>query len=144
MNITPKVKLNKKVLEPEIEYVRNTDALKKLKLKAQFNTRVNIFIGKKLTEKEKSVFFKKSTYEDTGCIYVHYKKDQFWSTILRDLGIAKSISEAKGAGWHRKVEAGFQDIYLDGLKNITGIQDYHNSRGYHPHRITILKEDEKN
>lgn len=103
-----------------------------------------------------------------GCIYLHYKTDQFWSTILRDLGIAKSISDAKGKGWHRKVEDGFQDIFLDGLKDITNWSwrnnlgkeeleeyetltdeekkkvrkdaDYHNTKGYRPHRITILKE----
>lgn len=130
----------KEIKDPVVTYIRNTHALKLLKLKAQYSKHVCIFIGKKLTEKEKALFFKKTIDEDMGCIYLHYRTDPMWSAILRDLGIAKSISDAKGAGWHKKVEFGFQDIFLDRMKDITKFSNYHNPKGYWPHRITILKE----
>lgn len=160
MRKKPKKKI---VLEPTVKYVPNTKALQFIKAKLNYNLQVCIYIGKKFTEADKTSFFKASANEDLGCLFIHYKSDQYWSSILRDLGIAKSISDAKGAGWHRKVEDGFQDIYLDGLKNVTEYnwkkalrEDYEkltdeqkqklkNTNYFEletgrPHRITILKE----
>lgn len=128
----------KKIKTPTIKYIRNNESLKKAKLKKHWNKYVNIFIGKKMSERDKEIFFNSSIHENRDCFFLHYKNDPFWSEIMRDLGIASSISNAKGAGWHRKVEPGFQDIYLDGLKVWKG-----NGFGTNPHRITILKPYEK-
>lgn len=135
-------KVKKIVKTPNIKYIPNTKALKLIKLKMQYSVQVCIFIGKKLTEDVKSAFFKASKNEELGCLFVHYKDDPYWTTILRDLGIAKSISDAKGAGWFKKVEEGFQDIVLDGLKKVEDPSKYHNPKGVHFHRITILKDKE--
>lgn len=130
-----------KIKTPEIIYIRNTQELKKAKLKMQFNKRFNIYLGEKLTEKTRELFFGKYKYEDEGFILLHYKNNPFWSQILRDVGIAKSISEANGAGWKRKVEFGFQDILLDNLKVVKEKWDeYHNPKGFRPNRITVLNE----
>jgi len=125
----------KTVSTPGIKYIRNNNAVKLFKLQTQHNKAINIFIGKKLTKKYKETFLMKYLYEDEGFILLHYKNDPFWSQILRDVGIAKSLSQANGAGWNRKVDFGFQDIFLDGLK----IRK-EDGAGKQPHRIVILKE----
>ena len=128
----------KTIKEPKVKYIRNTQDLKLKKLKKHFNKNVDIYIGKKITPQTLELFFNRSTFEDNDCFLLHYHRPQRWSAILRDIGIAKSTSEAGGAGWNRMVEDGFQTIYLDGLKVWKG-----EGFGKIPHRITILNEKEK-
>lgn len=69
------------------------------------------------------------------CPILLYTSDVYISQILRDVGIATSISQAKGAGWLIKAPKGFTDYYLDGLKQYPDTLGY---LGVHPHRMTIL------
>jgi len=132
----PKPYKTKTIKEPRIVYIPNTQALKILKLKSHWNKVVNVYVGKKVSETAKNLFFKAHARDDDKVLFLHYKNPNTrWGQILRDLGIAKSTSEAKGAGWDRPVENGFQDIYLDGLKLWKG-----EGFGRNPHIITILKD----
>ncbi len=132
----------KKVLDPKVKYIRNTPALKQLKaitkVKKQFNKYCNVFIGKKLTKEDKELIFSASLdFEDT--ITLHYKNPKAtYSQIFRDLGIAKSTSEAKGAGWDKEVKMGFELIQLDGLKKYDS-KKYKHPNPKRPHFIAILK-----
>lgn len=129
------IKKTKKVDEPEITYIRNTQALKQLKLKAQFNKNVDVFLGEKMNDVVTQGFFGRKIRNDNGSILLHYKREKTLSQILRDIGIAESISQANGAGWNYKPNTGFTDLYLDGLKKWKG-----EGFGKRPHRITIYSE----
>lgn len=86
---------------------RNTLKRKLGKLKLRYNKHFNIFIGEKLTKEIQKIFFDKESRVDDGSITLHYKGDPWLSSIMRDIGVFESISEAKGAGWHRKAQEGF-------------------------------------
>jgi hypothetical protein len=100
------------------------------KLKKQHNKEVNIFIGDSISPSEIDAFFGPKDQ----CIFLHYTNNPKWSAILRDIGIAESLSQANGSGWNREVEDGFQDIHLNFMSIWKG-----NGHGLHPNRITILK-----
>lgn len=123
---------------PKVSFIRNTDALKKMRLKKHFNKHVCIFVGDKITSKDKDLFFSYTKDLDRGYFFLHYKNDPFWSAILRDIGIVESVSEANGAGWKKKVDEGFNDYFFDGVKQFKA-----EGFGKRPHRITILKRVKK-
>jgi len=112
---------------PKIQFNKNTHERKLERIKQRWNKQVNIYIGDKLTERTKALFFQ---YEfDDGSVTLHYKGDPYLSNIMRDIGIFDSISEAKGAGWHRKADKGFwHDIIIVKKRS---------------HNICILKEIKK-
>ena len=112
----------------KIKVNRNTQKRKLEKLKLRHNKNVNIFIGKKLTKEVERLFFTKEPRIDDGSITLHYTGDPWLSSVMRDIGIFKSISDAKGAGWHKKAETGFFTDVITIARN--------------PHNITIYKEVE--
>src|SRR5688572_21107357 len=103
----------------KIKVNRNTQKRKQDKLKLRWNKYVNIYIGDKLTKDIERLFFSKEPNVDDGSITLHYKGDPWLSSILRDVGIAKSISQARGSGWQKKADFGFRILHLDNLKDIT-------------------------
>lgn len=104
--------------------------------KDNFNKHYNIYIGKQLSKETQVLFFSDNDEIDLTCETLHYKKlDITYAEILRDVGIAKSISQAKGALWLKEVKVGFDDLHLDNLKVWKG-----KGFGKRPHRLTILKE----
>ena len=111
----------------KVKLNRNTQKRKLEKLKLRWNKHINIFIGDKLTKETERLFFQKEPRVDDGSITVHYKGDPYLSGVLRDVGIFKSTSEAKGAGWHKKAENGF-------FTNIITVAN-------RPHSITIYKKE---
>lgn len=112
-----------------VKVYKNTHHRKLEKLKLRFNKNINIFIGDKLTKDIERLFFCKEPRVDDGSITLHYKGDPYLSAIMRDIGLFNSISDAKGAGWHRKADFGFfHDIIT--IKRV-------------PHNITIYKEDNR-
>lgn len=110
----------------KVKLNRNTQKRKLAKLKLRYNKYVNVYIGKKLTPDIERIFFEKEPRVDDGSITLHYSGDPYLSAVLRDIGIFKSLSQAKGAGWERKAEPGF----------------YHQivTIGKRPHNICIFKE----
>lgn len=113
-------------MKPRVKLNRNTQKRKLGKLKLRWNKHVNIYIGAKLTKEVERTFFGREAIVDDGSITIHYKNDPWLSSVMRDIGIFASTSEAKGAGWHRKAEPGFfHDIITIANK---------------AHNICILKE----
>lgn len=114
----------------KVKLNRNTQQRKLEKIRLRWNKYVNVFIGEKLTKDIERLFFEKEPRVDDGSITLHYKGDPWLSGIMRDLGIFKSTSQAKGSGWYRKADYGFF-TYIITIRN-------------RPHNITIYKEDKRN
>lgn len=117
----------KKDVIPEFKIHKNTFKRKLRKASETWNKNVNILISKKKTKVHEDLFFGKEKNHDDGSITVHYKEDVWLTTVMRDIGVFKSTSEAKGSGWHRKANIGFTDEVLI----IKG----------KPHRVCIIKDD---
>lgn len=50
-------------------------------------------------------------------LWIHYDKEKLmYSEVFRDIGIATSISQAKGAGWFKPIPEGWNSMRLDGMK----------------------------
>lgn len=126
---------NNIVKQPVITYTDNSEVLKLKKIVSRWNKNVNVFIGEEITEMDLKLFFDRDAEYDCGAILLHYKTDVYMTTLLRDLGIAKSTTEAKGAGWHKKADNGFTELFLDGMSEYKRTSGF----GVRPHRITILK-----
>ena len=50
-------------------------------------------------------------------LWIHYDKEELmYSEVFRDIGIAPSISIAKGSGWFKPIPHGWDYVRLDGMK----------------------------
>ena len=106
-----------------------------------------MYIGERIDDYAKKLLFGTTLIENFDCILLHYKKPTTIGVILRDVGIASSISQAKGAGWLIPVPYGFNDYWFDGLKDVTARVGTANNLGYvgnNMHRMTILNNIKAN
>lgn len=137
----------KEIKVPKIKYVRNTQALKKLKLKSRNNRLVSVWIDKnppRMTNYDEEIMIKRFNNLDIGWISLWYPYNPLISVILRDIGIAKSLSEAENAGWKKRCEAGISDFLLDKLKEVKDTTNYHNPKGVRFSRIVIINNIKEN
>lgn len=136
-----KKKIKKQELSDEVVVFQNTQKLKLKKIRGNYATNVNVFIGKRMTRSDLELFIGKDSMIDLGAITIQYRGDPFLSQILRDIGVFPSISIANGSGWKKKAELGFTDMLLDNGKLVTP-EKFWNRRdwsGAKPKRVTILK-----
>lgn len=114
---------------------KETRETKLQKLRLRHNKHFCVYIGKgRPPNLVLDAFYGTTESRKFDCPLLCYRTDVYLAEILRDVGIAKSLSQAKGAGWLRKAEKGFRDYRLDRLKEWGG-----DGMGLWPHRMTIWK-----
>ena len=109
------------------------------KIKQCWNKNVIVFIG---YASEDDYTYSCDDTNINGPITIYYKNDIFISQILRDIGVASSVSQANGSGWKIKAAVGHSELLLDGLKKTTfdRLWNKTNGDGIKPHLINIYKK----
>lgn len=133
------MKIKQKVKVHSVREIPNTLELKLNRIKTHKNKNVCVLIGDDIKGTDAELFFQYTSKDlDTGGFLLRYKADIYLSKLMVDIGICKSSSDAKGAGWFKKADDGFTDLHLNGASIWKA-----NGFGRSPHRITILKKFKK-